>query len=155
MNTALIHLFCITDEHIQRIQNELQPLKKRIADSEVSVSESKRKLNRDKLEFVAALTPVRSAFRGEPRARDVINVLQTTRNQLNECEASQETTRPAIKQQGHPPARIRQFIKGKLMANAVGRKYHVITIFPPFFTFAVFNARRVFFAFVKDVSIIY
>ena len=64
-----------------------------------------------------ALTPLRSTFRGEPRKRDVVNILQTSRNELNQYETSQATTRPAITQQGHPPPRIRQFIKG--MSTAV------------------------------------
>ena len=148
---VLIHLFCITDEHIQRIQNELQPLRKRIADSELSVSESKRKLSRGQTEYVAALTPVRSAFRGEPRARDVINILQTTKNQLNQYEASQATTRPAITQQGHPPARIRQFIKGKLKRQKVPRDHD----FPAIFTLAVFKARKAASPFVNNSSIFY
>ncbi|KAK2571643.1 Structural maintenance of chromosomes flexible hinge domain-containing protein 1 [Acropora cervicornis] len=77
-----------TDEHIQRIQNELQPLRKQILEVEQSVAESKRKANRTKSEFVATLAPVRSAFRGEPRPRDVVNVLQISRNQLLALEAS-------------------------------------------------------------------
>lgn len=104
----------ITDEHIQRIQNELHPLRKQISDQEQSVAEGKRKLNRSQSEVMVALTPVRSAFRGEPRSRDVINVLQTSRNQLSELESNQAATRPAITQQGHPPARIRQYIKGRM-----------------------------------------
>ena len=102
----------ISDEHIQRVQNELQPLRKQIADLEQSVRESKQKVNRTKAEVVAALTPVRSSFRGEPRARDVVNVLQTTRYQLNQLETAGAVTRPPIIQNG-PPARIRQYIKGK------------------------------------------
>ena len=103
---------CISDEHIQRVQNELQPLRKQIADLEQSVRESKQKMNRTKSEVVAALTPVRSAFRGEPRSRDVVNVLQTTRYQLNQLETAGAVTRPPVIQNG-PPARIRQYIKGK------------------------------------------
>ena len=61
---------------------------------------------------MAALTPVRSSFRGEPRTRDVVNVLQTTRYQLNQLETAGAVTRPPIIQNG-PPARIRQYIKGK------------------------------------------
>ncbi|XP_078348913.1 structural maintenance of chromosomes flexible hinge domain-containing protein 1-like [Oculina patagonica] len=101
-----------TDEHIQRIQNELQPLRKQIADVEQNVAESKRRLTRSHSELATALTPVRSAFRGEPRRRDVVNLLQTNKNELNQYEAMQAATRPAITQQGHPPARIRQYIKG-------------------------------------------
>ncbi|XP_015762340.1 PREDICTED: structural maintenance of chromosomes flexible hinge domain-containing protein 1-like [Acropora digitifera] len=100
-----------TDEHIQRIQNELQPLRKQILEVEQSVAEGKRKANRIKSEFVATLAPVRSAFRGEPRPRDVVNVLQISRNQLLALEASETATRPAIVPQG-PPARIRQYMKG-------------------------------------------
>ncbi|XP_073245527.1 structural maintenance of chromosomes flexible hinge domain-containing protein 1-like [Porites lutea] len=100
-----------TDEHIQRVQNELQPLRKQIADLEQSVRESKQKVNRTKSEVVAALTPVRSSFRGEPRSRDVVNVLQTTRYQLNQLETAGAVTRPPVIQNG-PPARIRQYIKG-------------------------------------------
>ena len=103
---------CISDEHIQRVQNELQPLRKQIADLEQSVRESKQKVNRTKSEVVAALTPVRSSFRGEPRSRDVVNVLQTTRYQLNQLETAGAVTRPPVIQNG-PPARIRQYIKGK------------------------------------------
>lgn len=102
----------VSDEHIQRIQNELQPLKKQILDVEQQVTESKRKLTRSQAEVMAALTPVRSAFRGEPRSRDVTNVLQNSRKQLNQFEEGEAATRPPITQQGHPPARIRQYIKG-------------------------------------------
>ena len=45
-------------------------------------------------------------------------------------------------------------------ANMNGKNYHVIMIFPPFFTsavchlpFAIFNAKRTVFAFVNNVSI--
>ena len=103
---------CISDEHIQRVQNELQPLRKQIADLEQNVRESKQKVNRTKSEVVAALTPVRSSFRGEPRLRDVVNVLQTTRYRLNQLETAGAVTRPPIIHNG-PPARIRQYIKGK------------------------------------------
>ena len=102
----------VSDEHIQRIQNELQPLRKQILDVEQSVAEGKRKVNRSKAEFAATLAPVRSSFRGEPRPRDVTNVLQISRNQLRQLEANQTATRPAIVQQG-PPARIRQYMKGR------------------------------------------
>ena len=101
----------VSDEHIQRIQNELQPLRKQILEVEQSVAEGKRKASRTKSEFVATLAPVRSAFRGEPRPRDVENVLQISRNQLLLLEASETATRPAIVPQG-PPARIRQYMKG-------------------------------------------
>lgn len=101
-----------TDEHIQRIQNELQPLKRQIADCANMVSEAKLRLNESRLEMAAALTPVRSAFRGEPRSRDVETVLQNRRHELNQFEANRTNTRPPIMQQGHPPARIRQYIKG-------------------------------------------
>lgn len=108
----LISFYYIPDEHIQRIQNELQPLRKQIADVEQNVAESKRRLTRSHSELATALTPVRSAFRGEPRRRDVVNILQANKNELNQYEAMQAATRPAITQQGHPPARIRQYIKG-------------------------------------------
>lgn len=101
-----------TDEHIQRIQNELQSLRKQVIDAEHSVSEGKQKANYSKAEVVAAQTPVRSAFRGDPRPRDVVNVLQSTKNQLLHLEASHTVTRPAVVQQGLLPARIRQYIKG-------------------------------------------
>lgn len=101
-----------TDEHIQRIQNELQPLRKQIADCEQNVAESKRRLSRSQSELTTALTPVRSAFRGVPRRPDVVNILQTSRNELNQIESGQATTRPVITQSGHPPARIRHYIKG-------------------------------------------
>lgn len=101
-----------TDEHIQRIQNELQPLKRQITDNEHKVTEAKRRLTRCHSEVATALTPVQSAFRGEPRRRDVETLLQTSRHELNQYEANQANTRPATMQHGHPPARIRQYIKG-------------------------------------------
>ena len=105
-------MYSVSDEHIQRIQNELQPLRKQIADYEQNVAESKRRLTRSQSELTTALTPVRSAFRGVPRKPDVVNILQTSRNELNQFESSQATTRQVITQPGHPPARIRQYIKG-------------------------------------------
>ena len=110
MSRATFH--SVPDEHIQRIQNELQPLRKQIADQEQNVAESKRRLSRSQSELTTALTPVRSAFRGMPRRPDVVNILQTSRNELNQFESSQATTRAVITQPGHPPARIRHYIKG-------------------------------------------
>ena len=110
MNQA--SFYSVPDEHIQRIQNELQPLRKRITDFEQSVAESKRRLSRSQSELTTALTPVRSAFRGVPRRPDVVNILQTCKNELNQLESSQATTRAVITQPGHPPARIRHYIKG-------------------------------------------
>ena len=104
--------YSVPDEHIQRIQNELQPLRKQIADYEQNVAESKRRLSRGQSEMTTALTPLRTAFRGVPRRPDVVNVLQNSRNELNQLESSQATTRPVITQPGHPPARIRHYIKG-------------------------------------------
>lgn len=104
--------YSVPDEHIQRIQNELQPLRKQIADYEQNVAESKRRLSRCQSELTTALTPVRSSFRGMPRRPDVVNILQTSRNELNQLESSQATTRTVITQPGHPPARIRHYIKG-------------------------------------------
>lgn len=85
------------------------------------VSEAKLRLNESRLEMAAALTPVRSAFRGEPKRRDVETVLQNRRHELNQFEANQANTRPPIMQQGHPPARIRQYIKGLFIFQITGR----------------------------------
>ena len=97
---------------------------------EQSVAESKRKANRTKSEFVATLAPVRSAFRGEPRPRDVVNVLQISRNQLLALEASETATRPAIVPQG-PPARIRQYMKGG--CTMACQKYYSLVWYRAFF----------------------
>ena len=113
VGSAILSSFhSVPDEHIQRIQNELQPLRKQIADCEQNVAESKRRLSRSQSELTTALTPVRSAFRGVPRRPDVVNILQTSRNELNQIESGQATTRAVITQSGHPPARIRHYIKG-------------------------------------------
>lgn len=123
MSRATFH--SVPDEHIQRIQNELQPLRKQIADQEQNVAESKRRLSRSQSELTTALTPVRSAFRGMPRRPDVVNILQTSRNELNQFESSQATTRAVITQPGHPPARIRHYIKGTFIVafGALSQSY--------------------------------
>ena len=64
---ALNHFICISDEHIQRQKNELQPKQ--------TPKKSRQKLNRSQSEVAAALTPVSSSLRGEPRAPVVVNVL--------------------------------------------------------------------------------
>ena len=101
------------DEHIQRIHNELGPMKKRLSDVEQEHAQAKRRATESRKEMLDKLTPIRSGFRGEPRRKDVVTILTAVRSTLTRSEEESEgTVRPPTIQQGMPSPRIRQYIKG-------------------------------------------
>ena len=101
------------DEHIQRIQNELGPLKKQLSDLECEHGQAKRRAAESRRDMLDKLTPVRSRFRGEPRRRDVVTQLATVKANLAQKERdSGLAARPPAIPSGVPPPRIRQYITG-------------------------------------------
>jgi hypothetical protein len=105
-------LIDFTDEHIQRLQTELAPLKKKVQDSEIEVHDSRKRLSKCRLEVNSKLVPVRSMFRGEPRSGEVIALINEAKEKLAGIENAEGNVRLPCVQNGFPPARIRQYIKG-------------------------------------------
>lgn len=80
----------------------------------MEVSDAKKRLTKSKVEMNSKLTAVKSMFRGEPRSCEVNAILLEKKKTLAEVTKGENNVRSARVQDGFPPSRIRQYIKGML-----------------------------------------
>ncbi|XP_032236995.2 structural maintenance of chromosomes flexible hinge domain-containing protein 1-like isoform X1 [Nematostella vectensis] len=112
LSSCVLKFSFSTDEHIQRIQTEMAPLKQTLRECETTLREARDKCNARRGAVRSKLEPVRALFRGEPSTQDVSKQLQSVMGQLAQMAVAQNSVRLPSIPHGHPPTRIRQYIKG-------------------------------------------